>query len=263
MKMSDSKSESVPPRSPPIPTYHEVTSSQAPASARLGPEETSDDAERQGLLRNRQNGDTITSIASGSRGYRPPTVESQRSSTDIDLLSSDGGGSDDEDEGAERDMERLEILDFEDASTAGEQSNVRQALSKHISNISNTISSMNLAYPRFSLNFISSRLPRIPEQYRPKASIVARLVALLVIGVLVYAFFTIEFFPSQHRTRIYSEESIRSWLQATVDEQKIRENLKHITSFDHMAGSEGDLYLARWVEDYFRSSGIDAVQTYQ
>lgn len=246
---------------PPIPTYEEVTSGRASSPSRLGPEEISDDAERQGLLATDRGAATAQLLGVERHGYRPPTVESARSSIDLDLLSSDG--SDDEDRGAQHDMERLEIMDFDSSSNVDEPSNMRQALSKRISNLSNTLSSMNLAYPRFSFDFITSRISGLPAQYRPKASIIARLIALLVIVSLAYLFFVTEIFPPSHRTHKYSQGSIRSWMQATVDGQRMRENLKHITSYDHVAGSEGGFYLARWVEDNFRSSGLDAVTTFQ
>ena len=53
----------------PIPTYEEAINSRP--TSRTGPEEVSDDAERQGLLR-RLAGDA----------YHPPTVESARESLD-------------------------------------------------------------------------------------------------------------------------------------------------------------------------------------
>ena len=258
MSERESRNEAI--DSPPIPTYEEVTSGRASSPSHFGPEEISDDAERQGLLATNKTVAAAQSVRGERHGYRPPTVESARSSIDIDLLSSDGS---DEDRGAQHDMERLEIMDFDSFSNADEPSNMRQALSKRISSLSNTLSSMNLAYPRFSFDFLTSHIPGIPTQYRPKASIIARLIALFVVVSMVYLFFVTEIFPPPHRSHKYSEGSIRSWIQATIDEQRMRDNLKHITSFDHIAGSEGGFYLARWVEDIFRSSGLDAVTTFQ
>ena len=259
MSEIEARNEAV--NNPPIPTYEEVTSGRASSPSHFGPEEISDDAERQGLLATDKRAATAQPVRNERHGYRPPTVESARSSIDIGLLSSDG--SDEEDRGAQHDMERLEIMDFDSFSNADEPSNMRQALSKRISSLSNTLSSMNLAYPRFSFDFITSRIPGLPSQYRPKASIVARLIALFVVVSLVYLFFVTEIFPPPRRSHKYSEGSIRSWIQATVDEQRMRENLKHITSYDHIAGSEGGFYLARWVEGIFKSSGLDAVTTFQ
>lgn len=259
--MSETEAQNEATDDPPIPTYEEVTSGRASSPSHFGPEEISDDAERQGLLAVDKTATTAQSVRGERHGYRLPTVESARSSIDIDLLSSDG--SDEEDRGAQHDMERLEIMDFDSFSNTDEPSNMRQALSKRISSLSNTLLSMNLAYPRFSLDFISSRIPGLPIQYRPKASIVARLIALFVVVSLVYLFFVTEIIPPQRRNHKYPEESIRSWIQATVDEQRMRENLKHVSSYDHIAGSEGGFYLARWVEDIFSSSGLDAVMTSQ
>ena len=259
--MDDRGAPNVTFNNPPIPTYEEVTSGRASSPSGLGPEEVSDDAERQELLSANEDHARARLTRVGRNGYRPPTVESARSSLDLELLSSDGSDTGNQD--AHHDMERLEIMDFASSSVTDEPSNMRQALSKRISSLSNSLSSMNLAYPRFSFDFITSRIPGLPVQYRPKASIVARLIALLVIVSLVYLFVVTQIFPSSRRAHKFSEGSIRSWIQATIDEQRMRENLKHVTSYDHVAGSEGGFYLARWVEDHFRSSGLDAVTTFQ
>lgn len=90
----------------PIPTYEEATSSRPSSpNSRLGPEEISDDAERQGLL----DGEEQTA----PRGnYAAPTVESERSSID----SLDGLGDDEEAE-VRREMQEMDIEDPADSDS--------------------------------------------------------------------------------------------------------------------------------------------------
>ncbi|KAJ9620448.1 hypothetical protein H2203_007654 [Taxawa tesnikishii (nom. ined.)] len=57
----------------------------------------------------------------------------------------------------------------------------------------------------------------------------------------------------------YDPESVRARVQAEVDEDRIRDYLKYITSFDHVAGTEGDLYLAKWVQETWQNSNLDDV----
>src|SRR5260221_7064962 len=96
----------------PIPTYEEATSSRpTSAQSRLGPEEISDDAERQGLLQ-------------GGGNYRPPTVESARPSLD----SLDGIEQDGEDD-VRREMQQMDIEDPLNDSSSN-RSLLRYRLSK-------------------------------------------------------------------------------------------------------------------------------------
>ena len=106
----------------PIPTYEEATSSRSVSSqSRIGPEEISDDAERQGLLHNDAHGN-----------YRPPTVESARPSLD----SLDGLEQDSEEE-RRRDIEQMDIEDPL-SDTSSNRSLLRYRLSKRFSSLTNS-----------------------------------------------------------------------------------------------------------------------------
>lgn len=111
----------------PIPTYEEATSSRPTSSqSRLGPEEISDDAERQGLLRG-DNGN-----------YQPPTVESARPSLD----SLDGLEHDEEEE-VRREMQQMDIED-PGSDSSSNRSLLRYRLSKRFSTFTNSFSSLTL-----------------------------------------------------------------------------------------------------------------------
>ncbi len=110
----------------PIPSYEEATSSRPASSQQYrGPQEVSDDAERQGLLND-----------SNEHTYRPATVESARSSVDSDLQLPEVNG--------ENDRRRIEELDYldpeEETGRAGvyHRARLRSQFSKHLANISAT-----------------------------------------------------------------------------------------------------------------------------
>ncbi|KAF2837718.1 putative glutamate carboxypeptidase Tre2 [Patellaria atrata CBS 101060] len=254
----------------PIPTYEEATSSRPPSSqSRLGPEEVSDDAERQGLL----GRDSSGTHPRRRDGYHPPTVQSVRSSVDSDLYLPEvtppsDDEDEDEDEALRRDMEELEVLDPEDSETAAQRrARLRRTFSKRISSITMTLSSIHfpsfrsfrIPFPSISFDIISSRLPYIPDEYRPGWSVLARLFGLFVLVSAIYALLVVEIMPSQYGGlgQPFNSEWVRGFAQSNIDLGRIRDNLKHISSFDHVAGSEGSLYLARWIEGLFKDGHMD------
>lgn len=199
----------------------------------------------------------------GLSGYRPPTVESARSSTDTDFLVEDDMVSASEGSDPRRDMEQMEMLDPEHPMWGSEGGRVRITISKSLASITNTLSSLQsrLRFSRPSFGLSSLARIRVPDLYLPNLSVVVRLIVLFSVVALVYSFFVFQIFPSSARRQTFSEESLRSFLQGSIDEDRMRESLRYISSFEHIAGSEGGLYLTRWVEDLFRSYGLDSMQT--
>jgi hypothetical protein len=58
----------------------------------------------------------------------------------------------------------------------------------------------------------------------------------------------------------FDPESVRSFVQENIDGGNIARDLLHITSFDHVAGTEGDLYLAKWMQErWIEEQGFDKV----
>ena len=259
----------------PIPTYEEATSSRPTSSQNFrGPGEISDDAERQGLLE--------------GGGYRPPTVESARSSEDSDLRLPEvnGHGND-----ARRQIEELDYLDPSDDASSRRPGFYHRArllsnFSKRLANISATFSSIRLPSFRSLYTPVNSgdgqnddktpaepqtwrsRLtPRIsiPEQYRMSLPIFARLCGLFLIAAMVYVLFALDIFPGNgHMGRHFNPEAVRQFVQNNVQKENIASYLQHITSFDHVAGTEGDYYLATWMrEQWLELGGFDDVALLQ
>ncbi|KAK5137538.1 hypothetical protein LTR08_008518 [Meristemomyces frigidus] len=261
----------------PIPTYDEATASDAASSRTLrGPSEASDDAERQNLLG--QHPDDAS--------YRRPTVESARSSADtLDGLRypGDRGGNDDD---ARRQIEELDYLDpsAPDTSRRSPRLYHRARLrlgggarkwSQGLSTLSATLAAIRMPSFRSLYTPLSSdsatatiepttRFGRmrqhlhIPEQYRMSAPTAARLCGLFTLLGLIYILFALDIFPGGRRLRggaHFDPESVRAFVQENVAGENIEAFLAHITSFDHVAGTEGDLYLAKWMEELWLEGG--------
>ncbi|KAF7197603.1 putative glutamate carboxypeptidase [Pseudocercospora fuligena] len=256
----------------PIPTYDEAIRPSSSQNIR-GPHEISDDAERQGLL-----GADGTEPRST---YRPPTAESPRSSEDSDLRMPDPLDGDD-------DRRRVEELDYLDPNTPDtrqsglyHRSRIRSKFSQQLSNLGATLSSIRLpsfrslytpvsvstdaetpttTTPPSRLSWLTRRtqsMPTVPEQYRISAPTAARLVGLMSIAILIYVLFILDVFPNNGRymgTR-FDPEQVRQYVQDHVDPARIEAYLAHITSYDHVAGTEGDLFLAEWMKEQWREQG--------
>ncbi|KAF2097282.1 glutamate carboxypeptidase Tre2 [Rhizodiscina lignyota] len=257
----------------PIPTYEEATSSTPPTTHYLGPSEISDDAERQAFL--------TPHPSPGPRpprrrnGYHAPSVQSVRSSEDsIDSILV-GSDSEEEHEGQEDEALRrdMEEMDMDDDVEGGERSRSRRhrsvlgsRLSKRFGRWGTTLSEIRLPrVPMPSMEWLTRRLPNwkwsIPDQYRPGWQLIARLFGLFIVVGLLYVLFVLQIMPGSRGDFPFDPELLRSWAQGHVDEGHIRDNLKHITGYSHIAGSEGDLYLARWIESAFRGAMMDDVHT--
>jgi hypothetical protein len=245
----------------PIPSYEEATSSR-PRSG-LGPQEVSDDAERQGLL-----GHDLPTTQSNSRRrngyYHPPSVQSVDDSSEEEsggLLSPDA--EDNEDLALRQEMEQMDILDPEAAEDGRVRRNrLRGRLSKRFYQITHRLSSFHLPripWPSFGFGWLRERLPSIPSEYKPGWAILARLCGLILIIALVYLLIVSELIPmgAGNFGQPFNSEWVRQQVQENVDTQKIQENLKYITSFDHVGGSEGSFYIGQWIEGQFKESHLD------
>ncbi|KAI9714090.1 MAG: hypothetical protein M1812_006537 [Candelaria pacifica] len=249
----------------PIPTYDEAIASRPSSSqSYLGPEEISNDAERQGLLGQQD------STRRRHGGYQAPTVESARSSLESDhFLSFSEDGSDRvSGEGLGREISQMEIVDPETHGDAARHLQMRRVISKRIASLTNTLSSfrlpLQLSFPTFS--YLRDRVPRLPEWW-PSSNwlMIGRFIAILFVMLLVYAVFASITFPINQGTagagRMYDPESVKAYVQGHVDENQIRSYLEYLTSYDKVAGTEGSYVAGQWVEGLFTAAGLDNVFT--
>ncbi|KAL9051764.1 MAG: hypothetical protein Q9162_005816 [Coniocarpon cinnabarinum] len=257
----------------PIPTYEEATSRPSSSASRRGPGEVSDDAERQGLLNEQVasagSSNNYTSSRRGRDGrgnYRPPTVESARSSYDSALTSPELTDEEDQaDAELRRDLEELEVSDPEAERRAQQRARMRREFHKRLATVTATFSNLHL--PRFpNITIFSSlreRFPRLPFPERGSVSwpIVARLVALLVIASVIYLLIAVKIVPGRGAVggMRFEPDSIREFLIRHVDPSKIESHLRELSFDDHIAGTRGDMFLAHFVEDWFKQSKVDTV----
>ncbi|KAK0662172.1 putative glutamate carboxypeptidase [Lasiodiplodia hormozganensis] len=265
--MVDEKHPYDPHESLPIPTYEEATSSRPPSAlSHLGPNEVSDDAERQGLLGGRGGGGSSGGGASRrSDGYQQPSVESVRDSMESDLSLPDMvEESEDEEAGLHREMEQLEVIEAGGQPHGSRRARMNMSFSKRISSIGATLSSIRLPRLRKPLRWptFSCRVPSIPENMRPGYSVILRLFGVLMMASLVYALLVTSVLPlGRGGMAPFNPEWARSFVQSKISAERIRDNLKHITSVDHVAGTKGDKFLANWIESFFTQAGMDKVAT--
>ncbi|OAL73910.1 glutamate carboxypeptidase [Trichophyton violaceum] len=249
----------------PIPTYEEATSSRPSSSqSRLGPREVSDDAERQGFLHHHDVAGE-RSQRPFLRGYRPPTVESARSS--LDFLSDNGSSARGSTEQLRRELEEMEVEDPPQASSSSSSS----SFAKRFTSFKRTLSSINLPLrkyiPTFTLPSFDFRFNICAGiEHQQRCIILLRVFAVCLVASLVYLLFVSNFFSFSNRInqgQIYQPESVRVFLENHINETAIGQNLERATNFPHIAGTEGNYALAKWVEENFKSYGLESVELEQ
>ncbi|MCJ1441410.1 MAG: hypothetical protein MMC23_001896 [Stictis urceolatum] len=248
------RNKNEPQSSLPIPTYEEAISSRPSSSnSFLGASEVSHDAERQGLL---------SPAPSQDSNYHPPTVESARSSLDF-LTSSNGGSRRNSEEGLRREMSEMDMLDPE----YGGHSQMGAILSKRISSLRSGLSSLQLPLKNYFSSFRRSgfRWPALPETFKPSWIIVVRFFAFLLVMSLAYLIFFSDALRLRGQQGGMSAplDRLRHHLLSHVNSTNIRQNLKYATSYDHVAGTEGGYFIAKWIEETMTEAGLEDVRMEQ
>ncbi|KAF8541049.1 hypothetical protein BDD12DRAFT_728731 [Trichophaea hybrida] len=236
----------------PIPTYEEATSSRAASDY---------GAENDTLL---QQQATSSSRRHGRNdGYRPPTVESVRSSIESSFLEEFASPRSSA-ESLQREMIQMEVMeggDVEGGSNRG-SGYLRLSFSKRFSSISSSLSAISL--PRNPFRGIRFRIPSVPccANLDSGAMVpIYRLLAVLFALIVVYILLANDAFNFRGTMGSdylgpFDPESVRTFAQKEIDKGKIRHWLDYISSFDHMAGTEGDYVLAKYVQGEFSSFGL-------
>jgi hypothetical protein len=91
---------------------------------------------------------------------------------------------------------------------------------------------------------------------------VGRVVALTFVLLFVYVLFVSDIFPIGRTGtgQSFDPEMVRAFVQSSVDENKIRDYLERLTAYDHVAGTEGDYVLTKWVEELFTAAKLEQVE---
>ncbi|KAJ5294573.1 hypothetical protein PENANT_c006G04755 [Penicillium antarcticum] len=234
----------------PIPSYEEATGIPSSSRSDLG---EGTDLERQGLLGHDH---------ASTRGYHPPTVESARSSLD-DLDSeashSDRGSTDE----LRRELDQMDVDDSASSSLTG-RSRLGHRFSKQLSSLTRTLSAIQRPFQRYMPSFrFTINLGDARARFQDQGCIMMlRLFALLLVVALVYVFFIADIFNINSRMvmgQSYSSASVENFVQGHINETNIAENLRRVTNYTHIAGTEGSFVLSQWIEQEFHKAGFDEV----
>ncbi|SZE99335.1 unnamed protein product [Blumeria hordei] len=185
--------------------------------------------------------------------YRAPTVEDVPDEDERDtFLGQDGSEWRGRASGEAIVRREIEELEMEEPDT-----NIRQsAWGKRISNLS-----QKLQMP-FRLPFRWTWKLRLLDGFNwPKISvdlclILARCFFIILVMAVVYILFISDLFAvdmPKIAGQIFDPESVRIHVQSSVDPNQIRENLKLLTTTDHIAGTEGDYALVQYMTDFFKN----------
>ncbi len=247
----------------PIPTYDEAISSQS-RTPQSRTNEHGAAEEHAGLL---GSGDARLPVPTRRQGYQPPTIEDARDSLDsLDQLGAEdfgpgrrrsSGEGDDDEEAVRREILEMDIEDPPSQSKWGQR-------------ISGIRSRFRIP-ERFKIKWPDSwprirwKIPRIHLDANFWI-LIARLIAVTVVVGMAYLLFVSDIFSSMSAkmaATMYEPERVRSWWMEQVNGDLIRDNLRHITSFDHVAGTEGDYTLGTWVMGQFQEAGLEDVSREQ
>ncbi|EWC46229.1 hypothetical protein DRE_04607 [Drechslerella stenobrocha 248] len=220
----------------------------------------------------------LRNAASSTRpdGYQPPTVQSVRSSFDSNssfLASSSSSSSDSGDGDGRRSTESLrrilEVMDVEEPEQDGRSSRIRERISKPFSIIGGAISSLGSRVgSRFG--WFTSRLPSMPSlpSYLSFPSDedgvinLQRFVGVVIVVIIVYAIFATDLFTLRmNQGHQYDPDSVKRYLIDNIDPDNIKHMLKYLSSFDHLAGTEGDYQMAQYVAGKFKEAGMRDIRT--
>lgn len=235
----------------PIPSYAEATGQPSSSRSDLG---DGTDVERQGLL-GRDHAST--------HGYHPPTVESARSSLD-DLESLTSHSNRESVEELRRELDQMDVDDSASASLTGRNAPLRHRFSKQLSSLSRTLSAIQRPFQRYMPSFrftinLSDTRARLKDQ---GCIMLLRVFALLLVVTLVYVFFIADVFNINSRMAMgqsYSAASVENFIQGHINETNIAENLRRVTNYTHVAGTEGSFALSKLIEQEFQNAGFDEV----
>lgn len=232
-----------------LPTYDEaVNSRQSSSQSSLRAEETRTNAERQGLLPGREQ-----------NGYQAPSVESARSS-----LSFSNPSRASTEELRHEMLMQMDVLEPEadGGSTRGIISR-RNQLSKRIRSLTHSLSSLSLRqWSPFPDHFLA-KIPSLLRQIQPGWTIIlSRLFALVLVICLIYLLFFSHVFTVGRKGGFSATNfpDIRDFVRSNANASSIRENSKHLTLFDHVAGTKGSYVLGEFVQDWLVDSGLEDVQ---
>ncbi|EFX02211.1 glutamate carboxypeptidase [Grosmannia clavigera kw1407] len=101
-----------------------------------------------------------------------------------------------------------------------------------------------------------------PSNSAPSLIVFARIFVLALILGFIYLIFISDLFSSVSRrlgNQAFDPESVRMFIQSQVDPAYMKDMSKHLTSYAHMAGTEGDFAVALDVKNLFQQYGLESI----
>ncbi|KAH6646142.1 hypothetical protein BKA67DRAFT_664000 [Truncatella angustata] len=278
---SDEKSHYTP--APPIPSYDEAVQGSSSRHDWPPPRSPIDDRpeserEAQSLLTSSRPGPTDRRFPAG---YRPPHVETDDEDSEWSI---DSGDEDDtEDAQVRREMQELEVEDPLNGSASSRSSN--SLWRKRIAALSLPQWKWKWRLPRMTVRLPrasdSANIPTTDPQQDSSSTarrswwhsnvnmgssavliLLGRLLALFLVLGFLYLVFVSDLFSNMSRRiggQMFDPESVRMHVKNSIDPRRIRDTLKHVTSYAHIAGTEGDFAMAEDVRNSFLRSGLEDV----
>ncbi|KAL2809789.1 hypothetical protein BJX63DRAFT_404167 [Aspergillus granulosus] len=245
----------------PIPSYEEAIASHPSSSRTHLASDVSDDPEDQALLQDDRDTAARDEPQSRPHGYHPPTVESARNSVD-DLYSSPPESERGSLEELRGELDQMDVEDPNQQTSRG--SRLRSRFTKPFSNLTRTLSSINLPFRRFWPSFkFTINLNSARTSFNSNGCIIMlRLFGLLLVVAVIYVFVVSDIFNFNSRFlmgQTYSAASVENFVQGHINETNIAENLKIATKYPHLAGSEGSFFLAKWIQQEFENAGLERI----
>ncbi|VEU23872.1 DEKNAAC104841 [Brettanomyces naardenensis] len=95
--------------------------------------------------------------------------------------------------------------------------------------------------------------------------IIKRLLYVLFVAVIIYIISATGNYPgrSSYYGSFHDLESLAKSFDDKIDAHRLEENLEYLSSMPHMAGTAGDLSLARYIEQYIRKTNVEELRGLQ
>lgn len=141
----------------------------------------------------------------------------------------------------------------------------QSSFTKHFICLTRRLSSISQPLTRFFPKFnLKQWFATLADQiHGQKAVIMLRMCGLLIVAAFIYALFISDIFTFGKRVtlgQIYEPESVRLFAQSQINETNIRETLRMVSNFPHVAGTEGNYALAQLMEERFKEAMMDSVK---
>ncbi|KAF8460373.1 hypothetical protein BDZ91DRAFT_777420 [Kalaharituber pfeilii] len=197
--------------------------------------------------------------------YRRPTVEDVRSSEDSILRPTVRPRRRSSEESLHRELQQFEIIDPPTDPRPSSSRRAYQHLQKRLSTFASSVSS-SLPRLRFPRGWPTCRWPAIPSlpctKYLEFLIPYYRLLVVAFVIIIIYFLLASDLFNFRGRTflgQVFDPATVQTYAFNEVDKSNIQHYLEYVTGFGHMAGTEGDQMVAKYIEGEFRSFGFDAV----